>query len=128
MLKRMLSAKFDFNDFLKQFKAINKMGPLNNVMKMIPGMNQFDDKQLEGVERKYAMFESIIQVRITIHFLFSQLANQNAIPFSFQGAIPSIPPDLFFIWSSKRAIVAENSTSPTVQACRETALRSLSMF
>ena len=62
MMKRMFSAKFDFNDFLKQYKSVNKMGSLGNVMKMIPGMNKMDDKDLQNVERKYAMYETIIEV------------------------------------------------------------------
>jgi signal recognition particle subunit SRP54 len=61
MMKRMLSAKFDFEDFLKQYKSINKMGTLGSVMKMIPGMNKMDDKTLQNVERKYAMYETIIK-------------------------------------------------------------------
>ncbi len=37
--KKMLSAKFDLNDFLEQLKMIKSMGPLDQLMKMIPGMS-----------------------------------------------------------------------------------------
>ena len=35
--KRMLSAKFDFNDFLKQYKMVSGMGSMGQIMKMLPG-------------------------------------------------------------------------------------------
>jgi hypothetical protein len=63
LMKKMLSAKFDFDDFLKQYRAVNKMGALGNVMKMIPGLNAIDDKELQKVERKYDTYEKIIEVR-----------------------------------------------------------------
>ena len=48
--------KFDFNDFLKQIKAIKKMGSLSSLLNMIPGLgNQLkniniDDKAFNKVE------------------------------------------------------------------------------
>lgn len=48
--------KFDFNDFLKQIKAIKKMGSLSSLLGMIPGMNsqlknaKIDDHALIKVE------------------------------------------------------------------------------
>ncbi len=44
--KKMLTGKFDFEDFLKQMQMIKKMGPLSGLLGMIPGLN----KQLQGVE------------------------------------------------------------------------------
>ena len=38
MTKRMMQAKFDFNDFLKQMKMMSNMGSMGAVMKMMPGM------------------------------------------------------------------------------------------
>lgn len=35
--KKMLTASFDLNDFLDQLQMIKKMGPLDQLMKMIPG-------------------------------------------------------------------------------------------
>jgi len=35
--RKMLSATFDLNDFLDQLQMIKKMGPLDQILKMIPG-------------------------------------------------------------------------------------------
>ncbi len=54
--KKIRQNKFDFNDFLKQIKMIKKMGSLQSLIAMIPGVNkalknqQIDDKQLVVVE------------------------------------------------------------------------------
>jgi signal recognition particle subunit SRP54 len=42
--KKLLAGKFDFEDFLKQMQMIKRMGPLSNLLGMIPGLN----KQLQG--------------------------------------------------------------------------------
>ena len=39
MTKRLLSAKFDFNDFLKQSKMMSSMGSMGSIMKMLPGQS-----------------------------------------------------------------------------------------
>lgn len=41
---RMMSGKFTLNDMYKQMLAIGKMGPLQKVMSMIPGMSKMEDK------------------------------------------------------------------------------------
>jgi signal recognition particle subunit SRP54 len=54
--KKILSNKFDFDDFLKQIKMIKKMGSLKSLLGMVPGLNSamknadVDDKQLVRVE------------------------------------------------------------------------------
>lgn len=63
MMKKMLSNKFDMNDFLEQYKSVRRMGSLSTVVKLIPGMTQVDDKDLVDVEKKFAVYESIINVR-----------------------------------------------------------------
>ncbi|MBX7131307.1 MAG: signal recognition particle protein [Fimbriimonadaceae bacterium] len=40
MQGKMRSGSFDFNDMLSQIGMMRKMGPLKNVMKMIPGLSQ----------------------------------------------------------------------------------------
>ena len=37
MTQRLMAAKFDFNDFLGQYKMLNNMGSMGTVMKMLPG-------------------------------------------------------------------------------------------
>lgn len=38
--KKIMSAKFDFNDFLKQSQNVAKMGSMSRVIGMMPGMNK----------------------------------------------------------------------------------------
>jgi signal recognition particle subunit SRP54 len=53
--RKLRTASFDFNDFLAQFKMLRKMGPLENVLGMLPGMSNvqglsIDEKQLKRTE------------------------------------------------------------------------------
>ncbi len=54
--KKLMSNKFDFEDFLKQIKMIKKMGSLKSLLGMVPGISSamknadVDDKQLVKVE------------------------------------------------------------------------------
>ena len=55
--RRMMKGEFSFDDFLKSYKMLRRMGPLQGVLKMIPGLgkqleglDQVDDKQLGQVE------------------------------------------------------------------------------
>jgi len=57
MEARMMKGQFSFDDFLKSFKMLRRMGPIQGVLKLIPGMgkqleglDQVDDKQLTRVE------------------------------------------------------------------------------
>ncbi len=38
--RKMLDASFDLNDFLDQIRMVRKMGPLDQLLKMMPGMGQ----------------------------------------------------------------------------------------
>lgn len=38
--KKIMSAKFDFNDFLKQTRAVAQMGSMSRVLGMVPGMGK----------------------------------------------------------------------------------------
>ena len=60
----MLSNEFTLEDFLSQMQQIKKMGPLKDLMGMIPGMNKFNlDEALNGVDpsKEMAKTEAIIQ-------------------------------------------------------------------
>jgi signal recognition particle subunit SRP54 len=53
--RNLRSASFDFNDFLAQFKMMRKMGPLENILGMLPGMGNVqgfsvNEKQLKRTE------------------------------------------------------------------------------
>jgi signal recognition particle subunit SRP54 len=55
LARKLRSASFDFNDFLTQFRMMRKMGPLENILGMIPGMSNVqglsvDEKQLKRTE------------------------------------------------------------------------------
>ncbi|MGV3617162.1 MAG: signal recognition particle protein [Fimbriimonas sp.] len=59
MDKRLSKGDFDFDFMLQQFRMMRKMGPLKNVMKMIPGLSTHlpeealdavDDKQVNRIE------------------------------------------------------------------------------
>lgn len=55
MEEKMMKAQFDFNDFLEQFKMMRRMGPLESILKMLPGMGDtsklnIDEKQIKRTE------------------------------------------------------------------------------
>lgn len=55
MEQKLRTASFDLTDFLQQFKMLKRMGPLENILGMIPGMDKLsgssvDEKQLKRVE------------------------------------------------------------------------------
>jgi len=56
MTRKMMKAEFDFEDFLEQMHAMRRMGPLQDLLKMIPGLGSqlkdinIDEKELKHVE------------------------------------------------------------------------------
>jgi signal recognition particle subunit SRP54 len=56
--KRMMRGNFDLSDFLEQLQKIKKMGPIGDLLKMIPGLGsqlrqaqaQIDDDSYKGIE------------------------------------------------------------------------------
>ncbi len=61
LAKRMLSNKFTLDDFLEQMQQLKKMGSMEDIMSMIPGVNA---KALQGAsldEKKMVRMEAIIQ-------------------------------------------------------------------
>lgn len=60
--RKLLSGKFDLEDFLDQMQQIKKMGPLGQLMEMIPGMNKMTgDLDLSSAEMELKRIEAIIQ-------------------------------------------------------------------
>lgn len=54
-------ASFDFDDYLKQSEMMSKLGSMQNIAKMIPGMgNQLTTKQLSDVEQRMKRSKAII--------------------------------------------------------------------
>jgi signal recognition particle subunit SRP54 len=60
MQEKILSAKFDFTDFLKQTRLLKTMGSLGSIMKLIPGMNKISDDQLQQGEAELKKAEAMI--------------------------------------------------------------------
>jgi signal recognition particle subunit SRP54 len=60
MEARMLRGQFSFDDFLRSYKMLRRMGPIQGVLKLVPGLG----KQLDGLdqvdERQMARVEAII--------------------------------------------------------------------
>jgi signal recognition particle subunit SRP54 len=75
--RRMMAGEFTFDDFLKSYKLLRRMGPLQGVMKLIPGLG----KQLEGLdqvdERQLGQVEAII---------LSMTPRERALPHVIDGS------------------------------------------
>ncbi len=55
MEEKLRTASFDLNDFLEQFKMMKRLGPLENLLALVPGMGNLkglsvDEKQMKRVE------------------------------------------------------------------------------
>ncbi len=55
--EKLRSSRYDFNDYLQSMRQIKKMGPLENILSMMPGVDKkalqnvkIDDKQLAHIE------------------------------------------------------------------------------
>jgi signal recognition particle subunit SRP54 len=59
---KMIKGKFDLEDFLDQLQKIKKMGPLSQILEMIPGIgSQLKQAKAEISDDDYKQIESIIQ-------------------------------------------------------------------
>jgi signal recognition particle subunit SRP54 len=75
--RRMMRGEFTFDDFLKSYKMLRRMGPLQGVLKLIPGFG----KQLDGLdevdERQLARVEAVI---------LSMTPRERAVPHIIDGS------------------------------------------
>ena len=62
--KRLRENRFDLNDFLEQMQQMRRMGPLDQLVKMIPGMGNI--KGIEGGEQHLARQEALVR-SMTLH-------------------------------------------------------------
>ena len=53
--------EFDLQDFLEQLGQLEKMGPLQQIIGMIPGMGQMLGEKKEGMETEFKRMKAIIQ-------------------------------------------------------------------
>lgn len=65
MQEKIMAAKFDFTDFLKQMRLLKNMGSLGGIMKMIPGMNKLSEDQLKQGETQLKRAEAMINSMTT---------------------------------------------------------------
>jgi len=61
MEKKLRSQQFTLDDFLDQMQQVKKMGPLNQVLGMLPGMNAKALQNIEVDEKKLGHVEAIIK-------------------------------------------------------------------
>ncbi len=64
MEKKVRNATFDLDDFYQQLKEIRKMGPLSQLMEMLPGVNKLagrvsDDEQEKNLKKIEAIVQSM---------------------------------------------------------------------
>ena len=59
--KKMNSGKFDLDDFLQQLYQIKKLGPLENMLKLIPGASKMGLNNISIDPKQIAHIEAIIQ-------------------------------------------------------------------
>ncbi|WP_270181844.1 signal recognition particle protein [Alkalihalobacillus sp. CinArs1] len=64
--KKMRTMSFTFDDFLDQLGQVRSMGPLDELMDMIPGMNKKAMKNVSVDEKQIGRVEAIIQSMTTL--------------------------------------------------------------
>lgn len=60
LAKKMQKGKFDLEDFLKQMNQIKKLGPLENLIKLLPGANKIGLNNIQVNPKDMAHIEAII--------------------------------------------------------------------
>ena len=121
MTKKMMAAKFDFNDFLQQYKTVTSMGSLGQIAKMIPGMSGITDKQLAAVEKQYKAYEAMInsmtaEERKTPDLLAKQPARRRRIARG-SGKDESEVQELVGVFVAMRAQMSTMSRMMAISSC-----------
>ena len=78
--KKLLKGQFTFDDFLGQMQQVRKMGSLQSILEMIPGLNQLTKRPEIAAaldERQFKRVEAIIQ---------SMTAQERALPQVIDGS------------------------------------------
>ena len=84
LAKKMKKGKFDLEDFLKQMNQIKKLGPLENLIKLLPGAN----KMVISYSRfeVFSSFLSFAQIVLKVYLLLQHFF-LNLLQFSFYGLL-----------------------------------------
>lgn len=75
--KKMRSQKLDLNDFLEQLQQVRKMGPLEDMLAMIPGANAKALKNVTVDEKKMDRIEAIIRSMTSYEKEHPEVLNAN---------------------------------------------------
>jgi signal recognition particle subunit SRP54 len=95
MTRKMMEAKFDFDDFLKQTKAISAMGSLGGLVKMMPGMGNVSESKLAEASAKLKVADSLIKSmtsgeRSRPELLFAEISSRSRLTRIAKGSGRSV--------------------------------------
>jgi signal recognition particle subunit SRP54 len=95
MTRKMMEAKFDFDDFLKQTKAVSAMGSLGGLIKMMPGMGNVSASKLAEATAKLKVADSIIKSmtpaeRAKPELLFAEVTSRSRLARIARGSGRSV--------------------------------------
>ncbi|CAM2898440.1 signal recognition particle protein [Paenibacillus sediminis] len=78
MERKMRNAEFTFEDFLEQMEQVKKLGPLDQLMDMIPGMGKMKQTQdLKVDEKQMGRIEAIVRSMTTKEKQNPEIINHN---------------------------------------------------
>ena len=60
MRDKIMSATFDFNDFITQMEMMQNMGGMGGLMKMMPGTSGMSDREMQDAEKSLKVANSLI--------------------------------------------------------------------
>lgn len=79
-VEKLVEGKFTLGDFIEQIEAMEKMGPMSQVMNMIPGMSgRVPENVMKQQEEKMKRYKHIIQSMTRDERNYPDLINQNRI-------------------------------------------------
>jgi signal recognition particle subunit SRP54 len=59
--KRVSTGKMTLDDFFAQMEQLNKLGPLQKIMEMVPGLPKLEDGAAEEMEKKFTRWKAVIR-------------------------------------------------------------------
>ena len=90
--KKMRTASFTFDDFLEQLGQVRNMGPLDELLKMMPGANKMKGlNNLQVDEKQISHVEAIIQSMTKEEKIHPELINANRRKRIAKGSGTSVP-------------------------------------
>ncbi|MEL1235380.1 MAG: signal recognition particle protein, partial [Candidatus Neomarinimicrobiota bacterium] len=73
--KKIVSNSFDLNDFRIQIKQLKRMGPINQILSLMPGMNKKAMKNFNMDDRQISWTEAIISSMTIIERKYPEKIN-----------------------------------------------------